>query len=315
MENKLGNGEKYLVEERKAKFRKEEFTYIHTCIVDSNGDEWTTTALDEANIFQIYNQYRLRHGIPFPDEISAIRKHYGLSAAKMSQILGFGTNQYRLYEDGEIPSLSNARTIIAAKDRNIFLSFIEASKKEYTSAEYKRIIGKVKGLENEMLTFEKPSAYTGYISLNIDKITAVVQTIIHKVGPTFITKLNKLLYYIDFTHYRDSGFGITGLSYNALPYGPVPDSWGSIYSSLDGVSMEEYVYSGGLSGIRLELTEEFCGSMLSEKELGTIDTICKSYGNMSAGEISRLSHQEKGWIDNHSSRSPISYDTAFYISR
>ena len=49
----------------------------------------------EANIFQVYNQYRVKHGIPFPDEISGIREHYGLSAAKMAQILGFGINQYR----------------------------------------------------------------------------------------------------------------------------------------------------------------------------------------------------------------------------
>ncbi len=80
--------------------------YIHTGIIDEEGDMWTTTEMDEANIFQVYNQYRVKHGIPFPDEISGIREHYGLSAAKMAQILGFGINQYRMYEDGEVPSVS-----------------------------------------------------------------------------------------------------------------------------------------------------------------------------------------------------------------
>lgn len=82
---------------------------------------WTTTELDEANLFQVYNQYRAKHGIPFPDEIAGLRKHYGISAAKMAQILGFGINQYRMYEDGEVPSISNARTIIAARRKQCFV--------------------------------------------------------------------------------------------------------------------------------------------------------------------------------------------------
>ena len=45
----------------------------------------------------------------------------------MSRILGFGANQYRLYEAGEMPSLSNARliTLIAEKDNFEKLKTIE----------------------------------------------------------------------------------------------------------------------------------------------------------------------------------------------
>ena len=116
--NKLLPGEKYFQEVRTITFRKEEFSYIHTGIIDEEGEMWTTTEMDEANIFQVYNQYRVKHGIPFPGEISGIREHYGLSAAKMAQILGFGINQYRMYEDGEVPSVSNARTIIAPGEKS-----------------------------------------------------------------------------------------------------------------------------------------------------------------------------------------------------
>lgn len=132
-------GERYFQEIRTATFRKEDFQYLHTCIINENGEKWTTTELDEANLSQIYNQYRERHGIPFPDEIVALRKQYGLSAAKMSLILGFGTNQYRLYEEGEMPSLSNARVIMAIRDRNIMTAFLEASKNEMSEQEYKKI--------------------------------------------------------------------------------------------------------------------------------------------------------------------------------
>jgi uncharacterized phage-associated protein len=38
------------------------------------------------------------------------------------------------------------------------------------------------------------------------------------------TKLFKLLYWLDYHHFRETGETVTGLSYQAFPYGPVPDS-------------------------------------------------------------------------------------------
>lgn len=68
---------------------------------------------------QVFSQYRQRHGIPNPEEIKAIRMKYHVSASRMSRILGFGANQYRLYESGVMPSLSNARLILlVAEEKN-----------------------------------------------------------------------------------------------------------------------------------------------------------------------------------------------------
>ena len=224
--NKLLPGEKYFQEVRTATFRKEEYSYIHTGIIDEDGEMWTTTEMDEANIFQVYNKYRIKHGIPFPDEISGIREHYGLSAAKMAQILGFGINQYRMYEDGEVPSVSNARTIIAAREKDVFMSFVEASKSEMSEQEYQRTIKKVEAADGDYKTFVQPSEYTGFRSLSTDKVANVVRLIISTIGSTFVTKMNKLLFYVDFIHYKNHGYGITGITYKALPFGPVPEYWG-----------------------------------------------------------------------------------------
>ena len=213
--NKLLPGEKYFQEVRTTTFRKEEYSYIHTGIIDEDGEMWTTTEMDEANIFQVYNQYRVRHGIPFPDEISGLREHYGLSAAKMSQILGFGINQYRMYEDGEVPSVSNARTIIAAREKDVFMSFVEASKSEMSEQEYQRIRKKVEAADGDYKPIVQPSEYTGFRSLSPDKVANVVRLIISNIGSTFVTKMNKLLFYADFIHYKKHGYGITGITYKA----------------------------------------------------------------------------------------------------
>ncbi|MDE6058012.1 MAG: DUF4065 domain-containing protein [Muribaculaceae bacterium] len=311
--NKLLPGEKYFQEVRTATFRKEEYSYIHTGIIDEDGEMWTTTEMDEANIFQVYNQYRTTHGIPFPDEISGLREHYGLSAAKMAQILGFGINQYRMYEDGEVPSVSNARTIIAAREKDVFMSFVEASKSEMNEQEYQRIRKKVEAAKGDYKPIVPPSEYTGFRSLSTDKVANVVRLIITTIGSTFVTKMNKLLFYADFIHYKKHGYGITGITYKALPFGPVPEHWGMLYSSLPGIDMEEFVYPSGHSGIKLEATKN-TDNILNESELSTIENVCALFSNMSAGEISQTSHLEKGWIENKDTRSAISYQEAFALN-
>lgn len=311
--NKLLPGEKYFQEVRTITFRKEEFKYIHTGIIDEDGEMWTSTEMDEANIFQVYNQYRLKHGIPFPDEITGIREHYGLSAAKMAQILGFGINQYRKYEDGEVPSVSNARTIIAARERDVFMTFVEASKSEMSEQEYQRIKKKVEAVDGDYKSIVRPSEYTGFRSLSTDKVASVVRLIISTIGSTFVTKMNKLLFYADFIHYKKHGYGITGITYKALQFGPVPEHWGTLYSSLPGIDMEEFVYPSGQSGIKLEAIEN-TDNVLNESELRTIERVCSLFSNMSAGEISKTSHLEKGWIENKDNRSAISYQEAFGLN-
>ena len=77
----------------------------------TSGESFTTTELDVFNLNQVYNKYREKHNIPFPDQIMELRKKYKLSASVMSKILGFGINSYRNYENGEVPSISNANLI------------------------------------------------------------------------------------------------------------------------------------------------------------------------------------------------------------
>lgn len=312
--NILNPGERFFKEERTATFRKEEFKYIHTGIIDEEGDTWTTTELDEANIFQVYNQYRTKHSIPFPDEIAGLRKHYGLSAAKMSQILGFGINQYRMYEDGEVPGISNARTLMAAREKDVMLKFLEASKSDMSDTEYQRIFKKVSAVEGDYTMDSVPTEMTGYKSLSLDKTAAVISLILTRLGAIFVTKMNKLLFYADFIHYKNHGYGITGLTYRALPHGPVPENWGTLYDQLPNVAMEEYIYPSGHSGIQLKNIIDNDSPDLDECEIQTIDKVCNLFKDVNAGQISTISHKEKAWLDNHERKSQISYQEAFALN-
>lgn len=73
----------------------------------------------------------------------AVRKKYGVSAAKMSLILGFGTNQWRLYESGEVPSVSNGRMIRSIMDPSAFLCYVHSSRHLLEEKEYKKVSARI----------------------------------------------------------------------------------------------------------------------------------------------------------------------------
>ncbi len=135
-------------EQKTANYRGKEYEYMYTCYVcvDTN-TEFTTTALDEKNTKQVYDQYRLEFGIPFPNEIRSIREKFNLSASMMSLILGFGENQYRLYENGEMPSLSNGRILnCIIKYPQVIQAFVDSAKRELPTRKYNFLKSKIASL-------------------------------------------------------------------------------------------------------------------------------------------------------------------------
>lgn len=127
-------------------FRKERYVVkvrYYECI--DSGERFTTTEQDEMLFEDLYSQYRRRHGLPFPDEIRDIRQSYGLNHSQITKILGFGTNQYANYENGQVPSISNGKLINAVKNKEVMLDLLEQSKNEFTDKEYSKISKLVSG--------------------------------------------------------------------------------------------------------------------------------------------------------------------------
>ena len=112
MVSPLTGGEVYLVEDIESHiFRKEEYkVHVFYYVCKDTGEHFTTEAQDEQFCNELYNQYRIKHGIPFPDEIKRIREHYGLSCSQITKIVGFGQNQWKQYENGNVPSESNGKS-------------------------------------------------------------------------------------------------------------------------------------------------------------------------------------------------------------
>lgn len=61
-----------------------------------------------------------------------------------------------------------------------------------------------------------------YVDRSKDKLVNAIIYFIKHTKNCHITKLMKLLYTLDFEHYRQTGFSVTGLKYYAWDMGPVP---------------------------------------------------------------------------------------------
>ena len=134
----------YQKEMRETEFRGEKFVYEHHNIRDLETNmEFTNTEIDEGNVQRVYSQYRAKHDIPSPKELTEMREMYGLSATKMSEILGLGANQYRLYEDGVMPSEAIGKMLRSIQTPAVFLGYVESCKNQMPEAEYEKLCQKI----------------------------------------------------------------------------------------------------------------------------------------------------------------------------
>jgi putative zinc finger/helix-turn-helix YgiT family protein len=325
-----GKEMKLVREKRTLTFRKETFEFIHQAYqCEETGEQFTTTELDEINTSQVYNQFREKHNIPFPEEIKNIRNKYNLPAAKMSEILGFGPNTYRQYEDGEVPQISNARSIQSAKSPSSFKNFVNLC--DSLDAHYKQnLIQRIDKIEHEeqrilqqknietyLIGEPVASKFTGYKIPSIEKFAAMVHLFASSIKP-YKTKLNKLLFYADFAMFKNYGCAISGVKYKAIQLGPVPDNFQSIFEYLQkqgNIHIEYYPYQDGNVGEQFLPIDHFQidEHILSDLELKTIMEVIEKFKNDSTQEIIQKSHEEKPWIDNYPTKEIISYFDSFEL--
>ena len=321
-----GKEMKQVYEKRTYNFRGEEYEYEHTAWrCEDTGEQFTTDASDTAAFVQVTNQYRAKYGIPFTDEIISVRKRYGISAAKMSLILGIGVNQYRLYEQGEVPSVSNGRMIRSVMNPKVMLEMVESSKNEMSPSEYEKIVSKVKAViadseryrieqyETKWLFAEPRGAGNGYAAQSIDKLKNILLYFIEKSGGVFFTKMNKLLFYTDFMSYRVTGQGMTGLAYKAITHGPVPLRWDRIYSFYDDIHQEIVQFSDGRAGTKLVSALLPDLADFSEDEQKVLEYVCERFKNETPVQISETSHQEEAWKQYINSDRLIDFEMAFEL--
>lgn len=324
MNSPFTGGAVYLVEDTEVQtFRKEDYpVHVRYYECKDTGEHFTSEEQDEQLFNELYNQYRVRHGIPFPDEIKKIREHYGLSYSQITKIVGFGQNQWRQYENGSMPSESNGKSIVAIRSREGILSMLEYSRNQFDESTFfkirKNILCASDIDRNDTSYFyfygnSKRGADNGYSEMNPDKLQCMVQLIVSKEknGVTK-TKLNKEMFYADFYSYKKYGRSISGLAYRAIQYGPVPEHYETVYDHVQGLTKKNIVENADFDYDLL-----FCDipetSSLSKEDIDIINKVMSVLVDMRGGEVVKLSHKEEGWINNKDRHNIIPYDEAYSL--
>lgn len=111
------------------------------------------------------------------------------------------------------------------------------------------------------------------------------------------TKLFKIMFFCDFTAYRELGESISGDNYIRQPFGPVPTHGNKELKTMiekDKIAVSHTMY-GGRSGKKIVTTQEVDLSVFTPHEVSIIDGQLEYFKSMSAGSLSDLSHLFIGW--------------------
>ncbi|HJU45372.1 MAG TPA: type II TA system antitoxin MqsA family protein [Chitinophagaceae bacterium] len=315
-------------EVKEVSYRRDNFRIIaHYYKCEKCSEEFTTTEADAIGLTQVYNQYREKYNILFPEEIITIRQQYELSAVKMSEVLGLGANGYSNYENGEIPTPALAKLIATAAKPSIFMDFLMKAKNLFSPNSFDKAKQRVELLIKEeesprpfyslLNIYTEPNNYTGYKKIDTPKISSLIVMFIKKCKAEFNDrlKLNKLLFFTDFCHYKNYGKSISGLSYRAIQYGPVPACYDNIYTYLENeqiITSEWIRLQNGSAREIFKPGAEAEANLFSKEELETIDAILQHFRETSTWDIVDLSHKEKAWKELEANKSIIGYqDYAF----
>lgn len=320
-----GNPMKLVKEKRSLEFRKENFEVIyHYYQCQGTGEEFVDERIGNINLDQVYNAYRVKHKLPFTKEIKSIRSQYDLPATVMSEILGFGVNQYRLYEAGDIPSETNARLIQIAANPDEFLRLVELSE-AIGGKQKEKLLNRIDTLKEQrnpwlqfsekMLGIGAPSEYNGYRKASPEKAYNMILFFANQLRP-LKTALNKLLFYSDFYHFKQFGIGISGLSYRAIQWGPVPSHFDNLFGMAEEnkiINLKYEIWDGDKEMVLIEPATNivFNEDLFEEDEIQSMNTVLKNLKNLKTNQLVDISHKEPAWLKNIEGKKLIRYDYAF----
>ena len=308
-------------EMEKMEFRGEEFLVharYYRCM--DTGQTFTDSEQDSATLNDLYAQYRIKHGIPFPDEIKAIRLRYKMNYSQIGKMLGFGVNQWAKYESGQIPSESNGRLISALRSKAVALSLLKDLRVLYDDTEYNKIHGMILSSPEDVLATMTDSLFyegttrsieNGFGEFNHRKVEEMVKYL--SGDSIFPTKLNKMMFYADFLHFKRYGISISGLRYQAVHFGPVPVHYHTIYDHIPGLRSHTQFHGNHESTVlNVEMAPDL--TVFSKKERDTLRTILERMSPLTTKEIVQLSHMESAWTGHYADMSIIPYSDAYGIS-
>jgi putative zinc finger/helix-turn-helix YgiT family protein len=257
-----------------------------------------------------FREYRQRHGMLQPEEIRNFRQSLGLNQKELSGLLSWGGATLSRYETGGLQDDAHDTALRMAMNPGSMLSLIEKKPSilspEKTCA-VREALGKYS--EEQALPFRSicesrlglygPDEYNGYRKFDINKLFNTILFFCMN-SEVVKTKLNKLLFYADFKHFKEYTVSITGARYAHLPYGPAPDGYPFILAALEEeektIVVEERSFGSYLGEVLIARKSTDISVFLTS-ELKILSMVKEMFGEVTAKQLSDRSHKEKAFVE------------------
>ncbi len=265
--------------------------------------------LDEKNIELAYTEYRKKHNLLSPAEIRGIREKYDLSQRSLGRLLEWGQITVNRYENGAIQDaphndilkfISNPENMLEIYERNnqlLSLNVRTSLKKKIDDLIQKETEPHFRtSLERYLLSNKVVDEFSGYKEFDLTKMTNMILYITQSLNGTFKTKINKLLWYMDFVYFNEFSVSISGSNYIHLPYGPIPDDYDLIIGVMINEKLlekEEVSFKQDVVGENLKALFAYDSNCFNEGELKVMDFVIGYFKDFTCGQISEYSHEEK----------------------
>jgi len=271
------------------------------------GDEvYDTTGQDPFDL--AYRKYREIHNLLQPEQIKEMREKCGLTQAELARLLGLGVATISRYENGSLQDAAHDNLIKLAMDPLNFTELLEKYKNLFSDKRHKALQCRLTEADRELYPFEKyyehwlkdyePCDTNGYKKLDRDRLYEAVLFLC--ADGVWKTKLNKLLFYLDFKHFKEFTRSFSGVEYVHLQYGPVPDKYELHYTWMKlkrEIELEERFSSTGDLCEMIRSLRAPNLNIFGSDELYTLTFIKKHFEKYSAKQITELSHQESAYLE------------------
>lgn len=253
-----------------------------------------------------YRKFRQEHAFLQPEEISNWRKAHDLTQGEFAKVLGIGVATLNRYENGALQNESHENLLRLAMDSSNLLRLIEKLEGIFTETRKRKILEILRkseeissSLDNTiMINFgsTEKDDLNGFRKLDLSRLYNAV--LFFSREGVLKSKLNKLLFYADFKHFKEYTLSITGLRYAHLPYGPVPDNYAMYYAAMFSkglVEFSEELYPNGYVGELIKAVKDPDLNIFSPSELRIMAAVMEDFKGHTATQIQEMAHEEKGY--------------------
>lgn len=316
-------------EDREVVLRGEKFTVKSTMPKCSEcGSEFLMAGVENDSFTLAYDEFRKKHKLLYPAEITAIREMYGLSPKPFAKLFGWGELTVYKYEKGALQDNAHDEVLRFINDpENMKMIYdknlkdnLDPGERDAFETTLSKLCAKINPYARIInLKFSyKPDEFSGNRPFDLARTANLILKIIKcsVKKSLYEVQLLKCLFYLDFFYYKGNKISMTGLQYANGPFGPIPNDYHDLLSYMLGNKMlnMQVEFFDNREGHLYTAVAEPDESVFSGLEQTLISEICGKLTPMGSKKLSDKTHKEvQGWKETASGQL-ISYKYADRLS-